>query len=167
MTTSLVCVVLMLQPRKFKYKNRQKGRSVQPWVGSRLTYGDCGLLSLQPLRMSAKQIFRLKVFLKRAVKKPDITKRRIWFNVFPHIPLTKKSKGMRMGKGAGKLNAWSINLRGGVFIFEFRNLRYGRAVHFFKKVTTKVPTTTKHVFLNTKRFNIPGVRKTNIHYNTF
>jgi ribosomal protein L16/L10AE len=55
--------------------------------------------------MSSKQIFRLKVFLKKAVRKPDITKRLVWFNAFPHMPLTKKPKGMRMGKGAGKLNA--------------------------------------------------------------
>jgi large subunit ribosomal protein L16 len=158
---------MMLQPRKFKYKSRQKSRSVRSWAGSQLTYGDCGLLTLQPLRMSAKQIFRLKVFLKRAVKKPDITKRRIWFNTFPHVPLTKKSKGMRMGKGAGKLNAWSINLRGGVFVFEFKNLRYGRAVHFFKKVTTKIPTPTKSIFANTKRLTLAGTHKTSAYYTPF
>jgi large subunit ribosomal protein L16 len=157
----------MLQPRKFKHKSWQKNRSVKSWAGSQLTYGDCGLFALQPLRMSAKQIFRLKVFLKRAVRKPDLTKRRIWFNTFPHIPLTKKSKGMRMGKGAGKLNSWSINLRGGVFIFEFKNLRYGRAIHFFKKVTTKIPTPTKHVFRNSQHFNLPGIKKTNIRYGQF
>lgn len=157
----------MLQPRKFKHKSWQKNRSVRSWAGSQLTYGDCGLFALQPLRMSAKQIFRLKVFLKRAVKKPDVTKRRIWFNTFPHIPLTKKSKGMRMGKGAGKLNSWSINLRGGVFIFEFKNLRYGRAIHFFKKVTTKIPTPTKHVFRHNQHFNLPGIKKTNIRYGQF
>jgi ribosomal protein L16/L10AE len=55
--------------------------------------------------MSSKQIFRLKVLLKKAVKKPERTKRLIWFNVFPHMPLTKKPKGMRMGKGAGRLNS--------------------------------------------------------------
>ena len=158
---------MMLQPRKFKFKNRQKGSSVRAWAGSSLTYGDCGLMSLQPLRMSAKQIFRLKVFLKRAVKKPDITKRKIWFNTFPHVPLTKKSKGMRMGKGAGKLNAWSINLRGGVFIFEFKNLRPGRATYFFKKVTTKIPTPTKHVFQYTKRYSLPGVRRMSVTFNLF
>ena len=43
--------------------------------------------------------------LKKAVKKPERTKRLIWFNVFPHMPLTKKPKGMRMGKGAGRLNS--------------------------------------------------------------
>jgi len=55
--------------------------------------------------MSARQIYRFKTFLKKAVRKPDITRRSVRFNTFPHLPLTKKPKGQRMGKGAGKLNA--------------------------------------------------------------
>lgn len=158
---------MLLQPRKFKYKSRQKNRSVKMWSLDTLTYGDCGILTLQPLRMSSKQIFRMKVFLKKAVKKPEFTKRLIWFNTFPHIPLTKKGKGMRMGKGAGKLNTWSINMRGGSCIFEFKNLRAGRAVYFFKKIATKVPTKTKIIYKTTRRFNLPSISKTNIKYSPF
>jgi ribosomal protein L16/L10AE len=47
----------------------------------------------------------MKVTLKKAIRKPDHTRRQVWFNTFPHLPLTKKPKGMRMGKGIGKLNA--------------------------------------------------------------
>jgi ribosomal protein L16/L10AE len=47
----------------------------------------------------------MKVTLKKAIRKPDHTRRYVWFNTFPHMPLTKKPKGMRMGKGIGKLNA--------------------------------------------------------------
>jgi ribosomal protein L16/L10AE len=106
--------------------------------------------------MSSRQIFRLKVFLKKAVRKPDITKRLVWFNTFPHLPLTKKPKGMRMGKGAGKLNAWQIQMCGGVFVLEFKNLRPGRAVHFFKKVATKLPTNTTIHFNATRRMKMAG-----------
>lgn len=158
---------VLLQPRKFKYKSRQKCRSVKEWTTSTLTYGDCGLLTLQPLRMSAKQIFRLKVFLKKAVKKPEKTKRLIWFNTFPHLPLTKKPKGMRMGKGAGKLNSWSINMKGGLFVFEFKNLRLGRAVHFFKKVQTKLPTKTVIKFAHNPYINLGATRSTGFKFNSF
>ena len=51
-----------------------------------------------------------------------------------------------MGKGAGKLNAWQTQLRGGSFIFEFRNLRPGRALFFFKKMAVKFPSKTKVFF---------------------
>ena len=158
---------MLLQPRKFKFKSRQKGRSVVSFKDSRLRYGDAGLLTLQPLRMSSKQIFRLKIFLKKAVKKSEITKRFIWFNVFPHIPLTKKAKGMRMGKGAGKLNAWSIKIRGGLFVFEFRNLRPGRAVHFFNKIRTKIPTRSVIVRKHFRTFTLPHVRRTTPRVNLF
>lgn len=153
---------MLLQPRKFKHKSRQKGRSVKSWKSGKLTYGDCGLLTLQPLRMSAKQIFRLKVFLKKAIKKPEYTKRLIWFNTFPHLPLTKKPKGMRMGKGAGKLNSWAIQMRSGLFVFEFKNLRLGRAVHFFNKIQTKIPTKTLVKFIHNKYLRLESTRSTNV-----
>jgi len=158
---------LLLQPRKFKYKTKQKKRTVKKWTLSNLTYGDCGLLTLQPLRMSSRQIFRLKVFLKKAVKKPEVTKRLVWFNMFPHMPLTKKPNGMRMGKGAGKLNAWQIQICGGVFVFEFRNLRLGRAVHFFKTIATKIPTQTVIKFADTKTIKLTGSKSTNVRVTTF
>jgi len=158
---------LLLQPRKFIYKTKQKRRSVTKWTFSQLTYGDCGLMTLQPLRMSSRQIFRMKVFLKRAIKKPESTKRLVWFNVFPHMPLTKKPKGMRMGKGSGKLNAWQIQISGGVFVFEFKNLRLGRAIHFFKTIATKIPTPTIIKHRDSKVIKLSGSKKTNIKLGTF
>lgn len=149
---------MLLQPRKFKYKSKQKNRTVYKWTLTKLTYGDCGLRTLQPLRMSSRQIARLKIFLKKAVRKSDLTKRQIWFNTFPHMPLTKKPKGVRMGKGTGILNAWQIQIRGGVFIFEFKNLRPGRAIHFFKTIATKIPTNTTPHFNYNKIIQLRGSR---------
>lgn len=140
---------MLLQPRKFLFKTKQKRRKVLKWRENTLSYGNCGLKTLNPLRMSSRQIFRMKVMLKKAIRKPDITRRYVWFNIFPHLPLTKKSKGMRMGKGVGKLNAWQAQIKGGVFIMEFKNLRRGRALHFFKRVSVKVPTRTVVFFKNT------------------
>lgn len=151
---------MMLQPRKFKFKNRHKKRTVLSWRHNETCYGDIGLRVLRPYRVSAKKIFRLKVFLKKAVKKSEITKRRVWFNLFPHIPLTKKPKGVRMGKGSGKLNTWVIYLRGGCLIVEFKNLRPGRAEYFLKKVKTKitVPSTTVRRYTRLASFtNMRGV----------
>ena len=158
---------MLLQPRKFKYKSKLKRRTAKSWTSATLTYGDFGLLTLQPLRMSSKQIFRLKVLLKKAVKKPERTKRLIWFNVFPHMPLTKKPKGMRMGKGAGRLNSWAIHMRAGLFIFEFRNLRLGRAIHFFKKVSLKLPMRTSTRFKYNQYLNLEATKSTNVRFNTF
>lgn len=95
---------MMLQPRKFKYKTRQKVRSASHPGVPKMAYGSAGLILLRPFRISAKRIFRLKLFLKRSARKSDITRRAFWVSIFPHLPLSRKPKGMRMGKGAGKLS---------------------------------------------------------------
>ena len=130
---------MLLQPRKFKQKHRQKKRIFQPFTFKHLQYGDSGLKILQPLRLPAKHIYRLKLYLKKATRRSDFTKRLIWFNIFPHLPLTKKSKGVRMGKGVGKLSTWVSYLRAGSFIFELKNLRLGRTTYFLKQIAFKLP----------------------------
>lgn len=93
----------MLQPRKFKYKTRQTKRTAKNPSTPKFWYGEMALVILQPFQISAKRIFRLNLFLKRSARRSDTTKRAFWISVFPHLPLSRKSKGMRMGKGAGKL----------------------------------------------------------------
>lgn len=52
-------------------------------------------------------------------------------------------------------------MRGGVFVLEFKNLRPGRAIHFFKKVATKLPTPTKIQFQASKYIQLSGIRSCN------
>ena len=154
--------IILLQPRKFVFKSKQKSRKVLTWrPETRLNYGDCGIKTIRPLRMSSRQIFRMKVTLKKAIRKPDLTKRFVWFNAFPHLPLTKKPKGMRMGKGVGKLNAWFTQLSGNAYIFEFKNLRSGRAIKFFKKMRVKFPVPTLLYFRAQCRITYVSQRRVN------
>ena len=152
---------MLLQPRKFKQKHRQKGRSFQPYTFKRLHYGDSGLQILQPLRLPAKHIHRLKLYLKKAIKRSDFTKRLIWFNIFPHLPLTKKSKGIRMGKGVGKLATWVSYLRPGSFIFETKNLRLGRTTYFLKQIAFKLPIKSVCVLPTPKLIKLNTIKATN------
>ena len=98
---------MLLQPRNFYYKRKQKNRSLlsfnNSYLKKKLNFGDSGLMILKPVHLSAAQIFRFKLFLKKAVKKSDKTRRFSWLLAFPHLPLTKKPNGIRMGKGKGKL----------------------------------------------------------------
>lgn len=134
---------MLLRPRKFFFKNKQKKRSLPKPKYGKLLYGQFGLKTLQPLRLNNKQIFRYKIFLKKSVRRADKTNRRLWVNVFPHLPLTRKVSGSRMGKGKGKLSNWVANINSGVNIFELRNLRTGRAVYFLKQITYRLPTRTE------------------------
>ena len=134
---------MLLQPRKVKYKFRHKRRRVPIFHTRSLIYGDIALVMLRPLRVSSKGFFRLKLFLKRSVRKSDVTKRAFWLALFPHLPLSKKPKGMRMGKGVGKLSTWHTFVSGGTFLIEFKNLRKGRAVYYAHQVTKRLTIPTQ------------------------
>lgn len=71
----LTYINMMLQPRKFKYKSRQKNRSATVPSVTKMVYGDMALVLLKPFRISAKRIFRLRLFLKRSARKSDFTNR--------------------------------------------------------------------------------------------
>lgn len=99
-------VLLVLQPRKFKFKLKHKRRRLNYNVRltRKLIFGDAGLVLTKPLIINSKKMFRLKLFLKKAARRSDKTGRKVWVNAFPHLPLTKKVIGSRMGKGKGKLS---------------------------------------------------------------
>jgi len=152
---------MLLQPRKFKFKNRQKGRSVKVWSDKKLSYGNMGLKLTQALLISGKRIFRMKIFLKRAARKGDRTSRFMWFLAFPHIPLTRKGKGSRMGKGSGKLSAWFVHLKPGVVLVEFKHLRPGRAFYYIAQTSHKLAMRTSKLVTSLGRMRLNNVAKAN------
>jgi len=136
---------MVLRPRKFKFKNRHKKRSFVKLSQKKikLVYGQYGLVTMQPVKLYSKQIFRFKLFLKKGAKRADKTKRHIWFNMFPHLPLTKKVSGSRMGKGKGKLSGWVAIITLKTNLFEFKNLRVGRANYYLNQLAAKLPIKTQ------------------------
>lgn len=152
---------MLLQPRKFKFKTRQKKRSAYQSAETKVMYGSIALILLQPLRISAKRIYRLKLFLKKSSRRSDITRRSFWVSIFPHLPLSRKPKGMRMGKGAGKLSTWYTQIRGGKNLIEFKNLRLGRAIYYSGQVTHKLPVYTSIFRSKTKNLSLVQGRRAN------
>ena len=139
---------MVLQPRRFKYKLRQKKRSllVRQSPKKNLNFGQVGLILLQPIRLNSKRLFRIKLFLKKAAKRSESTRRKVWINAFPHLPLTKKVIGSRMGKGKGKLSIWSTLLFTGHLLLEFKNLRNGRAKHYLRQAQYKLKSKFKVIW---------------------
>lgn len=147
---------MVLQPKKIKFKSIQKGRSLRPKLRKfALNFGSVGLLLTQPLQISSKRIFRLKLFIKKAAKRSDYTLRKVWLNAFPHLPLTKKPIGSRMGKSKGKLSLWHAQLYPGFILIEFKNLRFGRAVYYSSQLRSRIKGSTKLVYRNHLRLDLP------------
>jgi len=143
-------------PRKFKFKNIQKRRkNIFIPRKSKLLYGQVGLTLLQPLRLKNKQILRIKLFIKKSSKRSDKTTRKSWLTAFPHIPLSKKTAGSRMGKGKGKLSTWVAELSSGVTLLEVKNLRPGRALYFMNQLRFKLPVKSQILVHYTKYLGLP------------
>lgn len=147
---------MVLRPRKFKFKNIQKRRKnvFIPRKGC-LVYGQAGLMLLQPLRLQNRQIFRFKLVLKKSARKAEKTSRRSWMTAFPHLPLSKKTEGSRMGKGKGKLAGWVAELSAGVILFEIKNLRPGRATYFINQLRFRLPVKSQMLVHYTKYLGLP------------
>jgi len=73
----IISVKMLLQPRFFTYKRRQKQRKCLSFRSRNklLIFGGAVLLLLSPVHLTANQLFRFKLYLKRASRKPDKTYR--------------------------------------------------------------------------------------------
>ena len=112
-------IVIMLMPKKVKYRKQQRGRMAgKAWRGSDVSFGDYGLKALEPCWMTARQIEAARVAMTRAVKRGG----KIWIRVFPDKPITKKPQETRMGKGKGAPEEWVCVVRPGRILFEMEGV---------------------------------------------
>ena len=130
----------MLSPRKYKYRNVQKGRSRgKAYRGSNLEFGDYGLQAMECGFMSARQIEAARIAITRRVKKGG----KIWIRVFPDKPITKKPAETRMGKGKGNFEAWVAAIKPGKVIYEIEGVDEELAREAFRLAGHKLPFATK------------------------
>jgi large subunit ribosomal protein L16 len=130
----------MLSPRRYKYRNVQKGRSRgKAYRGSNLEFGDYGLQAVECGFMSARQIEAARIAITRRVKRGG----KIWIRVFPDKPITKKPVETRMGKGKGNFEAWVAPIRPGKVIYEIKGVDEEIAREAFRLAGHKLPFATK------------------------
>ena len=158
---------MLLRPRKFTFKNKHKKRIFNTSKKTKLHYGQFGVQLQQPLFLNAKQVFRFKLILKKSSRRSDNTCRKFWFNAYPHLPLTLKVAGSRMGKGTGKLAGWFALNRPGTILFEMKNLRIGRAHYFSKIVISKLPVRCFILKSTLYKVNFPLYSSRRISYQSF
>ena len=59
--------------------------------------------------------------------------------VFPHIPVTKKGTGVRMGKGKGNVDHFISFVKAGSVLFEYDCSNAIKAKKAYKAATYKLP----------------------------
>ncbi len=105
----------MLQPKKTKYRKQFKGRIKGASKGGfALNFGSYGLKSLEPERVTARQIEAARRAITRQMKRQG----RVWIRVFPDVPVTTKPAEVRMGSGKGAVEYWAARVAPGRILFE-------------------------------------------------
>jgi len=105
----------MLSPKRVKFRKRFKGRTNGlAHRGGEISFGTFGLQSLEPGWITARQIEAARVALTRHIKRGG----KVWINVFPDKPFTKKPAETRMGKGKGSPEGWVAVIKPGRVMFE-------------------------------------------------
>ena len=109
----------MLMPKKVKYRKQQRGRMRGlAWRGSTVSFGDFGLMALEPCWLTDRQIEAARVALTRGIKRGG----KVWIRVFPDKPVTKKPQETRMGKGKGAPEGWVAVIKPGRILFEMEGV---------------------------------------------
>jgi len=129
-------------PKRVKYRKSQKGkcRGVST-RGDRLNFGEYGLKALDNGRVRSNHIEACRVAMVRKLRGAG----KLWINIFPHKPVTKKPAETRMGKGKGDLDHWVAIVKRGRILFEISGVPEDFAKSLLRLVAFKLPVRTKFV----------------------
>ena len=105
----------MLMPKKVKHRKQTRGRmSGAAKGGTRVVFGDFGIQALEPGWITSRQIEAARIAMTRHVRRGG----KVWINIFPDKPITKKAAETRMGSGKGNPEAWVAVVKPGRVMFE-------------------------------------------------
>jgi large subunit ribosomal protein L16 len=132
----------MLQPKRTRYRKAFKGRiHGAAKVGFALNFGAYGLKSLEPERVTARQIEAARRAITRQMKRQG----RVWIRVFPDLPVSQKPAEVRMGSGKGTPEYWAARVHPGRILFEIDGVPDDVAREALRLGAAKLPIRTKVV----------------------
>ena len=132
----------MLQPKRVKFRrvHKMKMKGIA-YKGSQLSFGSFGLKSLEECWITDRQIEAARIALTRNMKREG----KVWINIFPDKPITKKPAEVRMGKGKGAPEGYVAPVTPGRIIIECDGVAYEVAKEALRLAAQKLPVTTKFV----------------------
>ena len=132
----------MLMPKRVKYRRQQRGRLTgKATRGNTVTYGEYGLVALEPAWITANQIEAARIAMTRYIKRGG----QVWIKIFPDKPVTAKPAETRMGSGKGTLEYWVAVVKPGRVMFEISGVSEEVAKEALRLATHKLPCKCKIV----------------------
>jgi large subunit ribosomal protein L16 len=132
----------MLAPKRVKFRKTFKGKTNGiAHRGNKVSFGEWGLMSLEPGWITNRQIEASRVAITRQMKRGG----KVWIRIFPDKPITKKPAETRMGKGKGNPEGWVAVVKPGRMIFEIEGVAEDLAMKAMALAQAKLPVRTRVV----------------------
>ena len=132
----------MLMPKRVKFRRMQRGRMTgKATRGNTVSYGEYGLMALEPGWVKSNQIEAARIAMTRYTKRGG----QVWIKIFPDKPVSKKALGVRMGSGKGAPEYWVAVVKNQKVMFEIGGVSEAEAREALRLAQHKLPIKTKIV----------------------
>ena len=132
----------MLMPKRTKYrKSHRLSYDGHAKGNTTLTKGEYGLMALDGAWVSARQIEAARIAMTRYMKRGG----KVFINIFPHLPITKKPLETRQGKGKGNVDQYVAVVKEGKIMFEISEVTEDIAREALRLASHKLPIKCKFV----------------------
>ncbi len=126
----------MLMPKRVKHRKQFRGSMAgKAMRGNTVTYGEYGLVSLDPCWIKSNQIEAARIAMTRYIKRGG----KVWIKVFPDKPVTAKPAETRMGSGKGTTEYWVAVVKPGKVLFEIAGVPEDQAKEALRLAMHKLP----------------------------
>src|SRR5436189_1958911 len=132
----------MLLPKKTKFRKQQRGRMRGASRGqTSVHFGEYGIKALEEGWITNRQIEAARIAMTRKIKRGG----KVWINLFPDKPFTKKPAETRMGSGKGSPEGWVAVVKPGRVLFELSGVDEALAREALQLGGQKLPVKVKFV----------------------
>jgi large subunit ribosomal protein L16 len=132
----------MLIPRRVKHrKQHHPDRHGSAKGGTRVTFGEYGVQALEPAYITNRQIESARIAINRHIRRGG----KVWINIYPDRPLTKKPAETRMGSGKGSPEWWIANIKPGRVLFELSGVTEEVAREAMRLAIHKLPMKARFI----------------------
>jgi large subunit ribosomal protein L16 len=132
----------MLMPKRVKHRKQFRGSMAgKANRGTKVTYGEWGLIATEPCWIKSTQIEAARVAMTRYMSRTG----KVWIKIFPHHAITKKPLEVRMGSGKGAPEGWVAVVQRGRVMFEIGGVDEATAREALRLGQNKLPVKAKFV----------------------
>ena len=132
----------MLLPRRTKHRKQFRGRRDGFATGqTTVQFGEYGIKAIENGWVTNRQIEAARIAMTRKIRRGG----KVWINLFPDKPFTKKPAETRMGSGKGSPEGWVAVVKPGRVLFELAGVPEPLAKEALRLASQKLPVKTKFV----------------------